>query len=63
MRLLEEGYFAYSSLSAGRDNTASEGWIFLQYESEQGCHVARFNLSWMLEGELTGDGTLPDGIK
>jgi len=24
--------------------------------------IARFNLSWLLEGEKTGDGTVPDWV-
>ena len=63
MRLVDEEFFAYSSLTAGRDNTVSEGWIYLQYESAEGSHVARFNLSWLLAGELTGDGVLPDWVR
>ncbi|WP_158633724.1 exo-alpha-sialidase [Tautonia sociabilis] len=67
-RLVHEGPSAYSSLAAGRPGTPSEGWIYLQYEfgDEQaqyvGGKVARFNLSWLLEGELTEDGSVPDWI-
>ncbi len=57
-RLVHEGAFAYSSLSAGRPKTKSEGWIYLHFESG-GSKVARFNLSWMLKGAKTGDGELP----
>ncbi|MEZ6061036.1 MAG: sialidase family protein [Planctomycetaceae bacterium] len=57
-RLVEADAFAYSSLNAGRPGTITEGWIFLHYESS-GSKVARFNLSWLLEGEATGDGELP----
>ena len=28
-----------------------------------GSQVARFNLSWLLEGEPTGDGTIPDELR
>jgi len=59
MRLVKEGPFAYSSLAAGRPGTASEGWIYLLYE-ERGGSLARFNLSWLLDGESTGDGEVPD---
>ena len=71
-RLLGEGKFAYSSLAAGRPRTPSEGWIYLQFEGnpngdrkwrsrpEHENGIARFNLSWLLKGEKTGDGTLPD---
>jgi len=59
-RLVEEGRFAYSSLSAGRPGTSSEGWIYLQFEEgEGGGHMARFNLSWLLQGLTTGDGDVP----
>ena len=65
-RVVEPGPFAYSSLNAGRPGTASEGFIYLLYET--GGHpnstgrIARFNLAWILEGEPTGDGTLPDWL-
>lgn len=63
-RLVHDGPFAYSSLVAGRPGTPSEGFIFLQFEGGpnhhyEGVHIARFNLSWLLEGEPTGDGVLP----
>lgn len=57
-RLVYEGSFAYSSLTAGRPATKSEGWIYLHFESD-GSKVARFNLSWLLKGEKTGDGEVP----
>ena len=60
-RLVYEGAFAYSSLTAGRPATKSEGWIYLNFESggHSGGTMARFNLSWLLKGEKTGDGELP----
>lgn len=66
-RLLNEGHSAYSSLLAGRPGTSGEGTIFLLYEGGrekvyQNMHFARFNLSWVLGGELTGDGSLPDWL-
>ncbi len=57
-RLVYEGGFAYSSLTAGRPATKSEGWIYLHFESG-GSKVARLNLGWLLNGEKTGNGTLP----
>ena len=57
-RLVYEGDFAYSSIDVGYPNTATEGWIYLHFES-QGSKIARFNLSWLLEGESTGDGEIP----
>jgi hypothetical protein len=60
-----EGRHAYSSLSAGRPGTPSEGWIYLNFEGgpQGGSTVARFNLSWLLEGEETGDGSIPGSLK
>lgn len=59
-RLVFEGPSAYSSLTAGRPGTPSEGWIYLHFEGgpKGGSHVARFNLTWLLEGEATGNGKL-----
>lgn len=64
-RLVNAGPSAYSSLAAGRPGTASEGNVYLVFEGSEtqrygGIQVARFNLSWILEGELTGDGAVPD---
>ncbi|MEM7456307.1 MAG: PQQ-binding-like beta-propeller repeat protein [Planctomycetota bacterium] len=61
-RLIFEGAFAYSSLTAGRPETASDGWIYCHFEGgpEGGSTVARFNLAWIIEGELTGDGVIPE---
>lgn len=58
------GNFAYSTLNAGRPNTPSAGLIYLLYEGgpEGGGTIARFNLKWILEGEKTGDGDMPDWI-
>ena len=63
-RLVYEGAFAYSSLTAGRPETPSEGWAYLQFEGgpKGGATVARFNLSWVLRGEKTGDGALPEWL-
>ncbi|MFZ5430064.1 MAG: sialidase family protein [Bacteroidota bacterium] len=49
-RLVDEGPFAYSSMAAGRNGTASEGLIYLFYESGQGAKIARFNLDWVTGG-------------
>jgi len=66
-RRIFEGPSAYSSLTAGRPGTPSEGWIYILLEGGKkhrydGAHLARFNLSWLLEGEKTGDGEVPDWI-
>lgn len=63
-RLIFQGPGAYSSLSCGRPETTSEGWIYILFEGgkqhrHEGAYLARFNLSWLLGGEKTGDGTLP----
>lgn len=67
-RVAHEGPFAYSSLAAGRPGTAGEGWVYLLFEGGEtgpydGGHVARFNLSWLLEGEATGDGEAPAELR
>ncbi|MBT5903333.1 MAG: exo-alpha-sialidase [Opitutaceae bacterium] len=62
-RLVFDGPSAYSSLAAGRHGTPSEGWIYLNFESESKSKVARFNLSWLLAGEHTGDGKVPDSLR
>lgn len=67
-RLVNEGPSAYSSLAAGRPGTASAGWIYLQFENGEGkqqyagCQMIRFNMTWLLKGELTGDGEVPDWV-
>lgn len=63
-RLVHDGPSAYSSLASGRPGTPSEGWIYLHFEggTDGGSKVARFNLSWILDGVATGDGTLPEWL-
>ena len=60
-RLVYDGGSAYSSLNAGRPGTATEGWIYLMFEGGPGggANVAKFNLSWLLKGESTGEGEIP----
>ena len=60
-RLVFEGRGAYSSINAGRPNTKSEGWIYLNFEGgpKGGSTVAKFNLSWLLKGKETGNGKPP----
>lgn len=58
-RRIDDGDFAYSSLAAGRPGTATEGRVFLHFESGRRSKVARFNLSWVLGGTATGDGSVP----
>ena len=57
-RLIHDGPSAYSSLTAGRLGTPSEGNIYLMFESA-GAKVAAFNLTWLVEGKPTGDGEIP----
>ena len=77
-RLVYGGPSGYSSLAAGRPGTPSEGWIYIHYDggedhndpvgkahlfiSPRGSLVARFKLSWLLEGQRTGDGEVPDEL-
>jgi sialidase-1 len=63
-RLVYAPHGAYSSLVAGRPDTASECLIYLLFEGGpdgrySALRVARFNLSWILEGERTGNGEVP----
>ncbi|MEE9602606.1 MAG: sialidase family protein [Thermoguttaceae bacterium] len=66
-RRIFEGPSAYSSLTAGRPGTPSEGWICILLEGSKkhrygAAQLARFNLSWLLKGEKTGDGAVPDWV-
>ncbi len=63
-RLVYDGPSAYSSLTAGRPGTPSEGSIYLHFEGgpDGGSQVATFNLSWLLAGEPTGDGVVPERV-
>ena len=61
-RLVFDGPSAYSALASGRPGTASEGWVYLHFEGgpQGGSTIARFNLAWILKGEATGDGKVPN---
>lgn len=63
-RLVFAGAFAYSSMTAGRPGTKSEGSVYLNFEGgpKGGSTVAKFNLSWVLNGTKTGDGEIPSPI-
>lgn len=66
-RLVYAPYGAYSSLVAGRPDTASEGLIYLLFEGGpegrySAMQVARFNLSWILDGERIGNGDVPQWV-
>ena len=59
-----DGYSAYSSLVACKKSLKCKEWIYILYEAgeKKGYEfglVSRFNLQWILTGELTGDGELP----
>ena len=67
-RLVYESFSAYSSLVAGRPGTPTEGLIFLLFEGGTkgryaAMQVARLNLSWILQGEGTGDGDVPQWVR
>ena len=67
-RLVYESFSAYSSLVAGRPETPTEGKIFLLFEGGpkgrySAMQVARFNLSWVLEGKRTGNGEVPPWVQ
>lgn len=66
-RLVYAPHGAYSSLVAGRPKTAGEGLVYLLFEGGpagrySAMQVARFNLSWILEGERTGNGQVPEWV-
>ena len=47
---------------------AGEGSIYLLFEGGpdgkySAMHFARLNLSWILQGEPTGDGAVPDWVR
>ena len=53
-RMVYEGPSAYSSLAAGRKGTATEGFIYLEFEGGPGgrssaIQAAKFNLQWLTE--------------
>ncbi len=78
-RLVYGGPSGYSSLIAGRPGTPSEGWIYIHYDGGEdhddpvgmahlfipprGSLVARFNLSWLLAGLKTGNGSIPGWVQ
>lgn len=63
-RLVFKGSHAYSSITAGRPGTVTEGLIFHHFEGgpKGGSTVATFNLAWVLGGQATGDGSIPSDL-
>ena len=59
-RQINKEGFAYSSMDVGRMGTSTEGAVYLHYESGGGSKLAKFNLAWVLKGELTKDGVVPE---
>lgn len=59
MRHIFDGSFAYSSLTAGRAGTPSQGWIYCFFEETDfgpgNGHLARFNLAWLLAAGAPND--------
>ncbi|WP_236973805.1 sialidase family protein [Membranihabitans maritimus] len=47
-KLIDAGSFAYSSMTYGKDNSPSAGYIYLFYEGAENGRVARFNIPWLL---------------
>ena len=62
-RLILPGPSRYSALISGRPGTASEGFIYLHAETNDGSRIARFTLDWLKKGTPTGDGTIPEESK
>ena len=54
-KTIDKGKFKYSSIAVGRENTPSEGFIYILYEfgdfkdNYAGAKIAKFNMSWILE--------------
>lgn len=64
-RSIFSGPSAYSSVIAGRPGTASAAWVYVAYEGGlqqmyEGVRVQRFTLAWLLAGDPTGNGAVPD---
>ncbi|MEC9095699.1 MAG: sialidase family protein [Planctomycetota bacterium] len=63
-RQVFKGSFAYSAMTVGRPGTITEGNIYLNFEGgpQGGSTLATLNLAWILDGESTGDGEIPDQL-
>ena len=66
-RLVYALHAAYSCLGAARPGTPGQGTIYLLFEGGPdgpytAMQFARLNLAWILGGEPTGDGEVPDWV-
>lgn len=67
-RLLNESHSAYSSIETGRPGTPEEGVVYVLFEGGPkgrytAMQLARLNLSWILAGEPTGNGEVPEWVR
>lgn len=65
-KLVFAGESGYSTLGVGRHGTSSQGRIYILFDGCKngvwGAKVTVFNLSWLLDGEKTGNGEVPEWI-
>jgi sialidase-1 len=65
-RLVFAGDSGYSTLGVGRPGTPSQGRIYILFDGctdgVWGVKAAVFNLAWLLDGEKTGNGEVPEWI-
>ena len=65
-KLVFAGESGYSTLGVGRPSTSSQGRIYILFDGCKngvwGTKVTVFNLSWLLNGEKTGNGEVPEWI-
>ena len=65
-RLVFAGESGYSTLGVGRPGTPSQGRIYILFDGckddDWGVKAAVFNLSWLLDGEKTGNGEVPEWV-
>jgi hypothetical protein len=66
-KLVFAGTSGYSTLGVGRPGTPSEGLIYVLFDGSEdgeswGIKVAACNLSWLLSGEKTGHGNVPEWV-
>lgn len=67
-RSVYSGPSAYSALAAGRPGTQTEGIVYMLFEGgpegeDSAVQAVRFNLDWLLGGEATGDGKIPEWLE